>query len=148
MSNLYGPPSHHVSSQPVTDQRPYHIGQLEGTISQNPMSVLIEWLVDTGAQVSVVTQAIGTSFDLQPSYLVGVSAMPTTGGTGISLYSGLTVVFHVKTGGGSRTVKCNTLDVGVKSNNDGGELLGMDQIASAAAKVLWDPSANAGDIHD
>ncbi len=63
--------------------------------------------------------------------------------------SGLTVVFTVLASTGlARTETKNSLDVGVKPNNYGSEILGMDQLVDATAQVRWDPVAKSGDIYE
>lgn len=57
------------------------------------------------------------------------------------------MVFTVlETSGSHRKTRCS-LPVGMKPNNSGSEILGMDQLASVHAKVRWDPSAMDGDIY-
>jgi predicted aspartyl protease len=133
-----------VSSTSARDPRPFQVGKAEGYKNGGFVSVDIEWLVDTGATVSVVTKQIGDQFDLTPT---GASASATTGGTGILMKTGLTTVFAVlDTAHTSQTANC-TLDVGVKSNNNGSEILGMDQVGDVTAQVRWDPVAQDGDLY-
>jgi len=98
-------------------------------------------MVDTGAQISCITKSNGDKFDLTP---VGGTASGTAGGGGILVKSGLEMQFEVlDPHGAPTTVTCN-LDVGVKSNNKGSEILGIDQIAHVGALVEWHPKARTG----
>jgi hypothetical protein len=136
MPDNLGPPSGSAS-----DRRPHQRGKAKGLQNGLPHSEDKEWLVDTGAQISVVTKDNGDKFDLTA---VGGSASGTTGGGGILVKSGLEMEFEIfDTNGVATTVKCN-LDVGVKHNNKGSEILGMDQIADVDAVVEWDPKARTG----
>jgi hypothetical protein len=57
------------------------------------------------------------------------------------------MVFTVlRPGGANRQVKCS-LPVGVKPNDSGSEILGMDQLAHVGARIRWDPAARDGDIY-
>jgi hypothetical protein len=134
-----------VSSTNASDPRPFQNGRAEGTMTGVPVRLSIEWLVDTGAMVSAITKQIGDQFDLTPT---GASASATTGGAGILMKSGLTMVFTVlDVTLTNQTVNC-ILDVGVKSNNNGSEILGMDQIGDVNAQVRWDPVAQDGDLYE
>lgn len=46
-----------------------------------------------------------------------------------------------------KEVECN-LDVGVKCDDKGSDILGMNQLADVGAKIRWDPTAQDGDIYD
>src|SRR5947209_4215283 len=122
--NLFAP-----SGSP-SDPRPHQHGKAKGSKKGSPVTEDKEWMVDTGAQISVITKSNGDKFDL---VAVGGSASGTTGGGGILVKSGLTMEFEVfDNTGAASTATCN-LDVGVKSNNKGSEILGMDQIAHVGA---------------
>jgi hypothetical protein len=142
MGNL-GPSIANVNA---TDPRPFQSnGSLSGTKNLAPVQIGLEWLVDTGACVSAITHNNGNYFDL---IATGASANATTGGAGIIMKRGLTTSFWVKDPSGIDRRKSCQLDVGVKPNNQGSEILGMDQIAHVQAKVSWDPSTRDGDIQD
>jgi hypothetical protein len=99
-------------------------------------------MVDTGAQIACVTQATGAKFPLKT---VAGSASATTGGGGL-IKSGLTTEFEIiNTSGIPTKVRCS-LDVGVKPNNAGSEILGMDQMENASAVVEWEPKTGKGRI--
>jgi len=128
----------------LSDKRPHQTGKAIGANNWFiPSSVSIEWMVDTGAEIACVTQATANNFRLKTT---GGSASATTGGGGILIKSGLTTEFEVIDQSGKRTnVRCS-LDVGVKPNNAGAEIIGMDQIESANAAVEWEPKSGKGRI--
>lgn len=137
--NLF-PPSGNPS-----DRRPHQKGKARGLKNGLPADADKEWMVDTGAQISVITKSNGDKFDLTA---VGGTASGTTGGGGILVKSGLTMEFEIyDIAGTSKTVTCN-LDVGVKPNNKGSEILGMDQIAQVGAIVEWDPATRLGRLRE
>jgi hypothetical protein len=133
-----------ASSANPSDPRPFQTGSVEGTKNGLPLTASKEWLIDTGATLSCITKDNADQFDLTPT---GGSASATTGGAGILIKTGLTMVFTVlQASGANRQERCS-LPVGVKPNNAGSEILGMDQIAHVGAQVRWDPSARNGDIY-
>jgi hypothetical protein len=104
-----------------------------------------EWLIDTGAAVSVITKDNAEQFDLTAT---GATTSGTTGGGGIIMKSGLTMVFTVLgRDGTNREVTCS-LDVGVKHNNAGSEIIGMDQVNEVGAEVIWNPGTRDGDVRE
>jgi hypothetical protein len=134
------------SSVKLSDPRPFQTGKLGGSKNGLSLEVANEWLIDTGATVSAITKSKGDQFDLTPT---GASASATTGGGGIIMKSGLTATFVVF----DSLMKANrdvssALDVGVKPNDYGSEILGMDQLANVGANVRWDPTAQDGDIYE
>jgi hypothetical protein len=136
MPDNLAPPSGNSS-----DRRPHQQGEARGFKSGLPVSADKEWMVDTGAQISVITKSNGDKFDLTA---VGGSASGTTGGGRILVKSGLEMVFEVFDPAGVATTVTCSLDVGVKPNNKGSEILGMDQIADVGAIVEWDPGTRTG----
>jgi hypothetical protein len=127
------------------DRRPHQVGSAEGTKGGSPVGVSKEWLIDTGAQISVVTKDNADQFDLTPT---GGSASATTGGGGILIKSGLTMKFEIfDSSGAVKAVFCSR-DIGVKPNNDGGEILGMDQLYEVDGAVDWDPGLRKGRIYE
>ena len=127
------------------DLRPFQVnGYVDGYKNGSAVSKMVEWLVDTGASVSVVTKNVGDLFDLTPT---GASANATTGGAGIMMNTGLSVEFTVRNPAGNDFVhQSATLDVGKKPDNSGSEVLGMDQVAAVGAGVVWDPKSGTGDV--
>jgi carbon monoxide dehydrogenase subunit G len=116
---------------------------VEGTLAGAPVAKIKEWLVDTGATISAITKSNADDFDLTP---VAVTAQATGAGAGIIMKSGLTMFFLVKDSFGTDVERQCNLDVGVKPDDSGSEVLGMDQVAHVGAKVHWDPRACDGDL--
>jgi hypothetical protein len=140
MQNNLGPPSTNAS-----DRRPHQTGSAEGFKNGVLITVSKEWLVDTGAQVSCITKSNADQFDLTPT---GGSASATTGGAGILMKSGLTMKFEIIDLGSQRKPVSCSLDVGVKPDNSGSEILGMDQLVSVATAVDWDPGFRSGRLYE
>jgi len=134
-----------ASSANPSDPRPFQHGSVEGTRNGLPLTASKEWLVDTGATLSCITKDNADQFDLTPT---GGSASATTGGTGILIKTGLTMVFTVLQASGANCKERCSLPVGVRPNNAGSEILGMDQISYVGARLRWDPSALDGDIYN
>jgi hypothetical protein len=138
-SNL-SPPSFNPS-----DLRPYQLGKATGHKTGTPVSVDKEWLVDTGAEISCITKSNADQFDLTPT---GGSASATTGGGGILIKRGLTMWFEILDQANMpKSVNCS-LDVAVKPNNKGSEILGMDQLKNVNAAIEWDPCAQEGRMYE
>ncbi len=134
----------HARSADPNDPRPFQEGYVEGVRNHLPVKLAIEWLVDTGANVSALTQRKASQFDLT---LSGGSVAATTGGGGMVMMSGVTMFFTVlEPNGSSQQVQCS-LPIAVKPNDSGSDILGMDQLAFVNAKVRWDPTAQDGDIY-
>lgn len=138
MANL-GP----KSTSPNT-QRPFQSGRAEGQKSGANVSTNVEWLFDTGAMVCAVTKNVADQFDLTPT---GATAKGTTGGGGIIMKKGLTITFDLEDAAGRRSTVSSNMPVGVKPNNSGNEVVGMDQMTNVNAKIEWDPGAQSGRIY-
>jgi predicted aspartyl protease len=106
--------------------------------------VPVEWLVDTGAEISTVRNHVGRDLGGEPTAL---TAGGTTGGGGIQVFRGLSAKFDVKGAGGARTVEIEGY-VGVKRGDTGSNLLGMHHLALIGATVSWDPARGAGTVRD
>jgi hypothetical protein len=140
MASNLGPPSSNSS-----DHRPHQVGKATGYKAGNPVTAQKEWLVDTGAQISCITSSNAAQFDLK---LTGGSASATTGGGGILVKTGLTMWFEIfDKAGASKSVSCS-LNVGVKPNNSGSEILGVDQLEQVGAAVEWDPGTQDGRLYE
>jgi hypothetical protein len=133
-----GPPAAKPSSQ-----RPYQPGNASGTKAGAPVRVAVEWMVDTGAEIGTVTKRIGDSFDLVAT---AASASPTTGGGGILVKTGMVAEFMAEDNAGTQQALSSSSAVGVKSNNSGSEILGVDQLAALAVEVEWDPARRRGTL--
>lgn len=106
-------------------------------------SVTVTWLADTGADITTVRDGIGRLFRYQST---GATASPTIGGGGIHVVSGLDIEFTaVDSSGATTTVKSAQL-VGVKSNNAGDDVLGMDGLSAIQGTITWDPHSGTGDL--
>jgi hypothetical protein len=136
MPDNLGPPRRNPS-----DRRPHQDGKANGFKNGLRITENKEWMVDTGAQISVITKSNGDKFDLTP---LGGSASGTTGGGGILIKSGIEVELEVFDRHGVATTVTCSLAIGVKPNNKGSDILGMDQIANVGAVVEWDPDARTG----
>lgn len=116
--------------------RPHQLGRVCGKRNGIRHEVTVEWLVDTGADLTVVRADVGTQFDARP---VGLTAAGTTGGGGIQVVTGLSAEFSVLHPiRGSQRVLAHRY-VGVKSNNAGSNLLGMEHLAEVGARIIWSP---------
>jgi hypothetical protein len=127
-----------------SDHRPHQVGKATGYKGGAAITAGKEWMIDTGAQISCITKGNGDQFDLT---LTGGSASATTGGGGILLKSGLTMSFEIFDKAGRRKSVSCSLDVGVKPNDSGSEILGMDQLDHVGAAVDWDPRAQSGRLY-
>lgn len=125
----------------ASDERPHQPGKAEGTKNGLRVSIAVEWLIDTGAEISTITAGTATNFDLTAT---GGSASATTGGGGILVNSGLQTRFEVLDQKGNTQHVTFQRNVGVKQTNTGSDILGVDQIGAAGAQVEWDPTAKLG----
>lgn len=122
-------------------RRPHAWGEASGPKHGKRVTRTVEWLFDTGADVTVVQKALGACFDLVAT---GASASPTTGRRAILMKKGLTVTVTVEDGSGARTASSTSVDVGVKRDNAGSNLVGMDQLAAVGAVLEWNPAKRTG----
>jgi len=72
----------------------------------------------------------------------------TTGDATILIVSGLEAEFTVTDNTGTEKTVRSLRDMGVKPNDEGSDLLGMEQLADVAATVEWDPANGSGHIRD
>jgi hypothetical protein len=136
------------------DQKPHQFGKAKGTkksllkswlLGGTVLEVQKEWMFDTGASVSAITKSNADQFQLTP---IGATASGTTGGGGIIMKTGLTMIFSVIDSAGlSKDVQCS-LAVGVKPNDAGSEIIGMDQLSHVNAKINWDPGTKTGQLYE
>ena len=122
-------------------RRPHAVGEAEGILAGTPVVYTVEWLVDTGAEVAVVQDRVGQCFDLSPT---GATATGTTGGRAILMTRGMTVHVPTEDAMGGLSVRGSSRDVGVKSDNTGSNLVGVDQLADCGVTVEWDPLQRSG----
>ena len=122
-------------------RRPHARGEARGSKRGRSVTKTVEWLLDSGADVTVVQKQVGDCFDLVAT---GASASPTTGSRGILMKRGMTVSVTVEDGTGVQRSAASALDVGVKPDNAGSNLVGMEQLAAAGAVLEWDPVRRTG----
>nr|WP_038582285.1 hypothetical protein [Mycobacterium marinum] len=101
-------------------------------------------MVDTGADLATVRRKVGRAFQYRRP--IGATASPTTGGGGIIVVDGLITEFRVADGAGNESIVVSAQLVGVKSNDAGSDVLGMDQVADASATVEWNPRRGDGQL--
>jgi hypothetical protein len=133
-----GPPKNAPASK-----RPHQWGEAAGSKGGRPVTVSVEWLFDTGADVAVVQKRVGDCFDTTPT---GASASPTVGSGGILMVQGIMVSFETEDAMGQSSTVSSSNDLGVKNDNAGSNLIGVDQLADVGAKIWWDPSAQSGGL--
>jgi hypothetical protein len=124
-------------------RRPHQTGRAFGFSRGVPISVPVTWMVDTGSDIGVVRKSVGDSFDLVAT---GASASPTTGGGGIIVKTGLDAQFAAEDSAGTSYTLRASPAVGVKPNDAGSDVLGMDQLAAFSVEVLWNPSTRIGSL--
>jgi hypothetical protein len=100
------------------------------------------WLIDTGAQISCISEANARNFKTTPT---GGTAGGVEHGGGLVIVSGVTMVFNVATDdpaypGGGRNVSCS-LPVAITPASD---IIGMDQLANQHVHVEWSPATSTG----
>jgi hypothetical protein len=123
---------------------PRQYGSVLGRASDNsPLEVQVAWLADTGATFAVVRDGIGRQFQ---STSTGVQGSGTTGGGGIQYVLGLVAEFKaIDASGGTTTARCGRW-MGIKDNDEGDDLLGMEQLACHDVKIEWDPRSGQGEL--
>jgi len=133
------------SKTKLSDRRPHQTGSASGTKNGSSVTASTDWLVDTGAEIAILTKDTADRFDLLPT---GGSASATTGGGGILIKRGLTTEFEIQDLSGYAKTVHSSLDVGVKPNNNGSDLLGMDQLKDVGAAIDWDPVNRSGRLYE
>jgi hypothetical protein len=127
------------------NKRPHQFGSAKGKKGGADIEVGVEWLIDTGADISTIRKSTADAFDLTTT---AGSASGTTGGGGMLIKSGLTMKFTIlDQNDKDKDVECS-LDVAVKHNNAGSDILGMDQIAEVEAEIQWDPTGKVGRLRE
>jgi hypothetical protein len=121
--------------------RPHAWGAASGLKYGHPTTRTVEWLFDSGADVGAVQKRLGDCFDL---IATGATASPTTGPNAILMKRGMMVIMTVEDASGATRQVASRLDVGVKPNNAGSNLIGMDQVAEVGAVLEWDPMSRLG----
>jgi hypothetical protein len=106
-----------------------------------------EWLIDTGAEVSAISEDNADKFDLEPT---GATAGGAEGGGGLVISQGpegrpFTMHFQiVDKNGRPKNVSCD-LPIAIIPE---GEILGMDQLAQVHAQVDWCADTKTGRLYE
>jgi hypothetical protein len=121
----------HALSSKERDPRPFHHGFAEGVKNHLPVTQGIEWLVDTGANVSARTASKAALFDLT---LLGGAVFTTTGGGGMVTMLGVTMVFSVLDATGTdQQVRCS-LPIAVNPTTTAATYLGWTNSLTSTPK--------------
>jgi hypothetical protein len=103
----------------------------------------VEWVIDTGADITVVRNSVCSGFDVTPRAL---SASSTTGGRDIQVVTGLVAEFDVEDiSKNQRRIRADGY-IGIKPNDANSDLLGMKQLADADVTVSWNPAIQKGSL--
>jgi hypothetical protein len=120
---------------------PYQQGKARGRRFGLHVARDVEWLIDTGADISAVWNSIGAAFDVKS---IGATASGTTGGGGIQIVTGIVAEFQAEDSSGRAHTVSGGRHMGIKSGDTGSNIFGMDSMAAAGATVSWDPNGGAG----
>jgi hypothetical protein len=131
------------SSSGAKPDCPFQRGTASGTKNGAPASISVDYLIDTGADITTLRSSTGSNFDAGASSL---TASPTTGGGGIAVVTGIITHFTVEDSSRGVHQVSSSRYVGIKSTNGGSDILGMPQIADVDAEVRWDPVAKTGSL--
>jgi len=125
-----------------SNRRPHQLGRVHGVGKGGaPVSAKVEWLFDSGADVSVVQDQVGALFT---TVATGATASPTSGGAGILMVTGIDIEVQVETFGGHSHPARAQGDVGVKSSNDGSNLVGVAQLEAVSVTLVWSSRYQVG----
>jgi hypothetical protein len=131
---------------PRGGRRPFQRGAAQGEApGGGNANEAKDWLIDTGAEISAISQANAAHFVTTPT---GGSARGVNGAP-ITVVRGVTMLFKIATDdpaypGGERTVSCD-LPVAVTPRSD---ILGMDQLGVHHVRVSWDPERRTGRLFE
>lgn len=124
---------------------PFQIGRARGVDrAGSPREVDIEWLIDSGADVPVIQDRVAKTFTLKAT---GGTASPTVGAVTMLMYEGLEVEATVDQGG-YLVPRAAPVDVGVKPNDQGSNLLGVAALHAMHATIVWSARRQAGVLLD
>lgn len=124
-----------------SNRRPHQLGRVHGTRTNGtPGSCRVEWLIDSGADVAVVQKQVGALFTTKAT---GATASPTSGGPGILMVTGLDIEMEIVSANYSYPRRVRT-DVGIKSSNDGSNIVGVAELDVAAVTLIWSAAQRAG----
>ena len=133
-----GPPSNAPGNR-----RPFQHGRARGHKSGIPVTIDVEWLIDSGADLGCIRQGVASQFTLTPT---AVTAAPTAGGA-MLVCSGLSVELTVESYPGIQRKVWVTTDVAVKPDT-GRNIVGVDQVHAAEATISWDPATQSGALRE
>jgi hypothetical protein len=123
--------------------RPWQKGKAAGKKGGTPVEVDKEWLVDTGAEVSCITESNAAHFDLVANGVIGGGTL--IDGRTIVAKDGVTMKFRaLKADGTEEELQC-PLTVYVVPDA-WPNILGNDQLANFGLGVAWNPKTGAGKI--
>ena len=129
-------------------RRPQQAGRVIGLDPSGTYehSAPVTWVVDTGAEVTLVRDRVGSQFGYKP--VKGVCGKSTTGDS-FYLVTGLQAEFSVESHDGQdgsvSTVRSGRR-IGIKRNDAGSDLLGMSQVSDVCATVHWNPRTGSGSM--
>jgi hypothetical protein len=121
--------------------RPAVGGSLRGVFGAPAAARPVEWILDTGAEITTVRRSVGEGLGATPT---AWTASPTTGAGGIRVVDGLAVSFEARDADGAPRAVTVGGYVGIKDTDRMGDLLGMQQVALGRARIFWDPAARRG----
>lgn len=126
------------------DRRPWQKASAKGKKDGKDVEVEKEWLVDTGGELSCITEDNAKKFDLKANAAIGDGS--TVAGKAVAK-DGLTMKFRYLDADGNEKVQECALTVYVVDNRLP-EILGNDQIAKFKLGVAWSPKTKAGKIFE
>jgi len=120
---------------PGEPARPIARGELIGVHGGMSQVVTVDWVVDTGAEITVVRQSVMVQLAWEMD-AAGVVGHGTTGDDPIAIGHGPDLVLD----GRFRPYPW----LGVKEDDEGGDLLGVDTLARLGLTVVWDAASGSG----
>jgi hypothetical protein len=112
-----------------------------------PARLPVEWLIDTGADISGVNGTVGGTF--ATTGVKGATANPLWGAVGFTVVKGIQVELDVvDTSLKVQTVatKAPTRYTAVRNQARGINVVGMNHLAELKATVEWNPDNQSGDL--
>jgi hypothetical protein len=121
---------------------PTAVGELAGTFQGVPTSATVSWLIDTGSDMPLVRNASAQLFDWVPP-AVGQFGYGTAGGPAIAIARDPIVRIFSDVAG---TPFAFQGWMGVKPNDDGSDVVGVNALAAWGAELTWDAATGVGRI--
>jgi aspartyl protease len=121
------------------DARPFQTGFVNGVKNGQPVRLPVTWLVDTGAQATVLSQATANQLELHQR----AGHASSVSGTPLLLKAGAQPEFTVQDQAGNTRAAGSKMVVVIGAAQD---ILGIDQIGAAGATITWDPSHGTGNL--